>query len=370
MRRIEIDPTKIYQSNCSGEYRIIRSIPREKGNKGSRMVEIEFIKTGYKSIVTLYCALNGKVKDKYNFKGISIDTDKIFESNNSGKFKIIKEMNKNIHGNRMVLIEFVSTGNRYEVPLSNATRGAVKDKDNYKNTHIDYNKIYNSNNYGQYKIIEDAGTDNNFNRRVIIKFIKTGYESNVNLACALDGNVKDVYYPSIYGVGCFGEPDTSNPYYRELYKVWLRMIRRCYDTTAVNYKDYGGAGITVDKEWHCFANFLMDAQALPNFEYKIMYPSDYHLDKDYLQQNVPTNQKVYSKNTCVWLYSKDNILLRNLSHDNNYNGQYKNAVTTGDLDTLIKVYNEGINQSLIIPVRIVKQDPTSKLLDFINSFNL
>ena len=40
-----------------------------------------------------------------------------------------------------------------------------------------------------------------------------------------------------------GESDTR------LYKVWLDMKRRCYNAKDVDYKNYGGRGITVCDEW-------------------------------------------------------------------------------------------------------------------------
>lgn len=35
-----------------------------------------------------------------------------------------------------------------------------------------------------------------------------------------------------------------------LYRIWCNMHNRCYNTTANSYKNYGGRGITVCKEWN------------------------------------------------------------------------------------------------------------------------
>lgn len=40
------------------------------------------------------------------------------------------------------------------------------------------------------------------------------------------------------------------------YKSWKSMIARCNNITDKNYHNYGGRGITVDKEWLEFKNFL------------------------------------------------------------------------------------------------------------------
>lgn len=40
-----------------------------------------------------------------------------------------------------------------------------------------------------------------------------------------------------------------------LYYVWTNMKRRCYDEKCHAFKDYGGRGIKVHKDWHCFETF-------------------------------------------------------------------------------------------------------------------
>ncbi len=37
--------------------------------------------------------------------------------------------------------------------------------------------------------------------------------------------------------------------------------------------------------------------------------SDYNLDKDFLQYNIPNIHRVYSPQTCIWMHKKDNIKL-------------------------------------------------------------
>ena len=36
----------------------------------------------------------------------------------------------------------------------------------------------------------------------------------------------------------------------------------------------------------------------------------YHLDKDYLQLNIPKSQRIYSKQTCIWISIYENALLK------------------------------------------------------------
>lgn len=57
--------------------------------------------------------------------------------------------------------------------------------------------------------------------------------------------------------GCLGNESrfTSKRKYPEiaassrLYKIWVKMKRRCYDTSSIEYKNYWGRGIAVCDEW-------------------------------------------------------------------------------------------------------------------------
>jgi hypothetical protein len=48
------------------------------------------------------------------------------------------------------------------------------------------------------------------------------------------------------------------------YRVWCGMIQRCYDPNNSGYKNYGGRGITVNKRWHKYENFLADMRRCPS----------------------------------------------------------------------------------------------------------
>lgn len=57
------------------------------------------------------------------------------------------------------------------------------------------------------------------------------------------------------------------------YHIHNAMLQRCYSTTHVAYKDYGGRGITVCDRWrdkeHGFANFLADMGKRPSKQHSI-----------------------------------------------------------------------------------------------------
>lgn len=57
--------------------------------------------------------------------------------------------------------------------------------------------------------------------------------------------------------------------YHPLFATYHAMIRRCYKTSDSRYKDYGGRGITVCKEWrhksNGINNFLIWTEACPSY---------------------------------------------------------------------------------------------------------
>jgi hypothetical protein len=73
------------------------------------------------------------------------------------------------------------------------------------------------------------------------------------------------------------------------YKIWDGMKYRCSNKNAVNYKDYGGRGITVCDKWMRFEGFFED----------MGYSNGLCLDRI-------DNNKGYSKENCRWVNHKQN----------------------------------------------------------------
>lgn len=169
---------------------------------------------------------------------------------------------------------------------------------------IDYTKIYHSKVYGDYRILNEEEPANG-TRQVRIKFADTGSERIISLGHACTGEVRDFYKRTVYGIGYLGDY-IKNKYSSLLYNVWSSMICRCYNSKAPSFIGYGSIGVTVESSWLCFANFQVDSIYLYNYEKFINNPHNYQLDKDYLQQEIPKHQRIYSKNTCLFLSGVDN----------------------------------------------------------------
>lgn len=88
------------------------------------------------------------------------------------------------------------------------------------------------------------------------------------------------------------------------YPIWVAMRNRCNNPNNVNYKNYGGRGITVCSEWNkSFSSFIEDMGRRPK---------NCELDRI-------DNNKGYSKENCKWNKRYQNV--RNKR--NNINVVYK-----------------------------------------------
>lgn len=185
-----------------------------------------------------------------------------------------------------------------------------------KRINIDFNKVYSSNQYGNYIILNEEPVINGI-RHVKIKFLDTGTIRVIKLGHALSGEIRDPFKPVYYGLGYTGNVNNCRSHI--LYNKWCAMMSRCYNKNNPYYNSYGGIGIRVDSRWYCFETFIEDCKSLYNYDKFINNPSAYQLDKDYLQQNIPHEQRVYSKDTCIFLSNEDNNYLHSLEQNSNKN---------------------------------------------------
>jgi thymidylate synthase len=170
--------------------------------------------------------------------------------------------------------------------------------------------IYSSNyrNYGNYIIINSFVNDGR--RYVECQFLNTGYKCVIREDSLKRGqHPKNNYIRTNNNVGYLDNVSDLNFKKEEIKKlqnIWSRMIRRCYDKY---YKEYY-SNIFVHQDWHSFRNFLKDVRYLPQYHLaKENNFKDWELDKDYYGSNA------YSKDTCVFLTKKENLLYRSSQID-------------------------------------------------------
>ena len=157
-------------------------------------------------------------------------------------------------------------------------------------------KICKSKSSGDFKIVKY-----NDSKDVEIQFLKTGYETSVQLTNIRNGNVKDPYLPSVFGVGVLGTkyPSKVNGVITKEYELWKSMLKRCYsDDYKSKYPTYEGC--EVSNKFKSYEYFYEWCNKQIGFGV-----SGFELDKDLLIKG----NKVYSESTCVFVPTEINLLL-------------------------------------------------------------
>lgn len=150
------------------------------------------------------------------------------------------------------------------------------------------NTVWSSKNYGDFIITNYIDYFN-----VSIKFIRTGFESNVSMTRIRNGQVKDYSIPSfakhidapaIMGVGKYD----SNVNY-DAYTVWSDMITRCYNKKYHQQRPtYRNCSVCA--EWLNFQNFA-------GWYYSQIREDGWMLDKDIIVKH----NKLYCPERCAFV---------------------------------------------------------------------
>ena len=279
-----------YESK-NGTYKIIEYL----GGKHPK-VKVKFDLTGSEVICRYDTACNGFALDpeyiNFLYVGKKYDTC-------CGPVTILKDLGfyKKCY---FVWIRFEYTGYECEERLKNILNGYAYDPGYFMYTVKD--KIFHSNNYGDFKIIENLGFTKDKKHRVLrIKFLNTGAEAIVKYDDITNGEVKDPTFNNKYHARQIIGPTQMQNIERQLNTIWRDMMERCYNSECSSYKSYGAKGVTVAPEWHDFNIFERDVINIPGWVNKFNDPVNYNLDKDLLQYFLPHSMRVYSKDTCIWL---------------------------------------------------------------------
>lgn len=110
--------------------------------------------------------------------------------------------------------------------------------------------------------------------------------------------------------GCFSRSmaTTHGLHDTRLYKIWCNMKSRCYNTSVIEYNDYGGRGITVCDEW------LHDFQAFYDWAMSNGYRDDLTIDRIDVNGN-------YEPSNCRWVSMKVQSNNTRKNHVLTYNGE-------------------------------------------------
>ena len=157
-------------------------------------------------------------------------------------------------------------------------------------------KVFKSKSSGDFKVLKYNGS-----KDVEIQFLKTGYETVVQLGHIKSGSIKDPYSPSVFGVGITGSkyPPTINGVQTKEYKLWCCMLVRCYSNT-YKKKQPTYEGCEVSDKFKSYEYFYEWCNKQIGFDNE-----GWQLDKDLLTKG----NKVYNENVCVFLPQEINSLL-------------------------------------------------------------
>ena len=149
------------------------------------------------------------------------------------------------------------------------------------------------------------------NKDIIVQFQnKQKTEVCTRYTFFVNGQVKNPYHPSVYGVGMVGQKystRTNNKTAKE-YEAWKGMLRRCYsDEKKEKFSSY--ENVICCNDWLLYENFYEWLHSQENFEQ--WYNGDrWALDKDIIVKG----NKIYSPETCCLvpqsvngLFIKENI---------------------------------------------------------------
>jgi len=90
----------------------------------------------------------------------------------------------------------------------------------------------------------------------------------------------------------------------KLFSSWRKMKDRCDNKNHKEYHNYGGSGVYYDSHWTVFDEYCKDVQKIPGWNPTDFMKNTIQLDKDYKV----IGNKLYSKDTCLWINRKYNML--------------------------------------------------------------
>jgi hypothetical protein len=168
-------------------------------------------------------------------------------------------------------------------------------------------KIFDSNNYGKFKVIGIVKLTDNGHKLYLCEFIDTGFKTIRQAGDIIRGRVMDNLKPTIKNKACIGlvENGATHKYYNK----WVRMLQRCEDELKPTY-NY----VNVCDNWLRFDRFLDEISDILGYQECIKYCDYWEIDKDILYYG----NKEYNQERCCIIPQKLNKFITNKQINNDY----------------------------------------------------
>lgn len=127
----------------------------------------------------------------------------------------------------------------------------------------------------------------------------------------LNGQIKNLYSPTVCGVGILGSKygsKSKNGHASMEYNTWAHMLKRCY-SEKYRYKSPTYSDVSVCEEWLYFENFYEWFISQSNYK-TLLSLNDINLDKDILFKR----NRIYAPDKCILVPKKVNDLFRRNPH--------------------------------------------------------
>jgi len=219
-------------------------------------------------------------------------------------------------------------------------------KNNLGHRQIPLNTVF-KNSIGQEFIVIDKLPDlpEYHGNIYVCKFIKTGTIKQTTAISIINGFVKDNkdnHSPNICNIA-YTDGLTKNDVGSKIYNVWKTLIHKIYNTNYGSYYKYGAKGVKLDERWLHLKNFYEDVIKLPGYQEMLQNPNIlYNFDKDILQSDIPINNRIYSKDTCMWVpwYVNNNQSKIDTMNRNNFASKYRGVTVYTNKNGIASYYVE------------------------------